>query len=250
MSALLAWPAYITSQDAKPDSNAAPATPVLVELFTSEGCSDCPPADDLLSRLDREQPIPGVHVVVLSEHVTYWNHQGWRDPYSLELMDERQNDYVAQFHLDSNYTPQAIVDGAEQLVGNNVRGVVHAIQHQAELPARSVEITAATLDKGKARFQVAAPGSGGDHLYAAVAQDVTHSEVMRGENAGRTLHHVAVVRSLKQFKSDYAGGRELSFDAGDLDRGKEAGAIRLVVFLVDPHDGRVLGAAEKSLSGD
>src|SRR5579863_9290925 len=101
MTVILALPAPSIGQDAKPQPSPASATPVLVELFTSEGCSDCPPADDLLSRLDREQPIPGVHVVVLSEHVTYWNHDGWTDPFSMPEVDGRQNDYVARFHLQS-----------------------------------------------------------------------------------------------------------------------------------------------------
>jgi len=248
MTMTLAWPALSTSQAPAPNSGSAPDKPVLVELFTSEGCSDCPPADDLLSRLDREQPIPGVRVVVLSEHVTYWNHAGWRDPFSLDQMDQRQNDYVARFHIESSYTPQAVVDGAEQLVGNSPRKVVDAIVHQASQPAKPLEITMAVLEKGSTRFSVQAPDSQGEHLYAALAQDVTRSEVTRGENAGRTLHHVAVVRTLKQFKSNFADGRELGLPAGNLDTSSGAGALRLVVFLEDPHSGRIVSAAEKSLS--
>ena len=109
----------------------AHATPVLVELFTSEGCSDCPPADNLLARLDAEQPIVGVHVIALSEHVTYWNHDGWTDPFSLSQMDERQNDYVAHFRLDCSYTPQAVIDGAEQVVGNDTKRMVQAVEDEA-----------------------------------------------------------------------------------------------------------------------
>lgn len=222
--------------------------PVLVELFTSEGCSDCPPADALLARLDTEQPITGVHVIVLSEHVTYWNHTGWSDPFSFSQMDERQTDYVRQFGLESSYTPQAVVDGAEQFVGSDARNLVRAVAHEAASPIKSLEITSVVLEKGSAHFTVQAPGSNGDHLIAALAQDVTRSEVTGGENAGRTLHHVAAVRAMKQFRSDFADGRELSLSAGNVDLHQQPGAVRLVVFLEDPRNGHVVGAAEKMLS--
>lgn len=233
-------------QAATPDSK--PAAPVLVELFTSEGCSDCPPADNLLARLDAEQPIAGAHVIVLSEHVTYWNHDGWTDPFSMQANDERQNDYVAQFHLNSSYTPQAVIDGAEQVVGNDTKRLVQAVQHQAALPGQTLSIAQADLSKGAVHFTIQAPDSQGDHLYAAVAQDVSHSEVSRGENAGRTLHHVAVVREMKVFKSKFADGHEISISTGDLNRRAGAGNVRLVVFLEDPRNGRVVGAAEHSLT--
>ena len=232
------------------EQNSTSAKPVLVELFTSEGCSDCPPADNLLARLDAEQPIPGVHVIVLSEHVTYWNHDGWTDPFSMPEMDQRQNDYVARFHLQSDYTPQAVVDGSEQMVGSSVNQLVHAIQQEATLPGKTLAITAANMDKGSVRFSVQAPDSQGDHLYAALAQDVAHSEVAKGENAGRTLHHVAVVREMKEFGSKFADGRQIGISTGGLNRHQGGGPIRLVVFLVDPHNGHVDGTAEQAMSAE
>ena len=222
--------------------------PVLVELFTSEGCSDCPPADALLGQIDTRQPVAGVQAIVLSEHVTYWNHQGWQDPYSLDSMTDRQEEYQRRFKLDSSYTPQMVVDGTTQFVGNNGKALVDALTNAAKSPKQSLSIESARWDHGSAVFSVRGDAPVGEKLVAVLAANATHQEVSAGENAGRSLHHVAVVRVIKEFGAESDDGRPLKLPGNNLNSKSEAnGPVRLVVFLVDRKTGHVLGAAEQTL---
>jgi len=222
--------------------------PVLVELFTSEGCSDCPPADALLAELDAKQFVPGAEAVVLSEHVTYWDRLGWRDPFSLDAMTERQEAYVRRFALDSAYTPQAVVDGTSQFVGSDGRALLAAVSKAAAKPKMSLAIENASWDHGTIRFAVRGEKADGSRLVVVLASNATHSEVARGENAGRTLHHTAVVRAMKEMDGRAADGRPLTLDAGNAQReGKTDGEMRLVVFATDSRTGRVIAAAEQML---
>jgi hypothetical protein len=222
--------------------------PVLVELFTSEGCSDCPPADALLAELDAKQFVPEAEAIVLSEHVTYWDHQGWRDPFSLETMTQRQEEYVRRFGLDSAYTPQMVVDGTNQFVGSNGRALIAAVSKAAAKPKMRLAIESARWDQGAVRFAVRGERTSGSKLIAVLAANATHSEVARGENAGRTLHHTAVVRAMKEMGGGVADGRPLNLEAGNAQQaGNTDREMRLVVFAIESGTGRVIAAAEERL---
>jgi hypothetical protein len=228
-------------------SVATQPTPVLVELFTSEGCSDCPPADAVLAQLDT-QVIPGAQVIVLGEHVTYWNHLGWADPFSFDEIDLRQQSYVRLFGLDSPATPQFVVDGAMQLAGNNPPVLAGFIKSAATTPKIQIEIgDAHRKANGAVEFTVHAAPAAKASLVAVIAENATHSEVAHGENAGRTLHHIAVVRVLKEFGPSAADGRTLELSGGNVLRAEKDGEpLRLVVFLVS--HSRVVGVAEQTLN--
>ena len=174
--------------------------PVVVELFTSEGCSSCPPADAVLSRLATEQPVAGAQVIALGLHVTYWDQLGWKDPASLEEATARQQAYGRVFGEDRVYTPQAVIDGRDELVGSDGPGVARAIAHAARQPHAQVTLSA--------RFQgdaivasaavTAVPPGVTEKLRTlfVITEDGLTSVVKRGENGGRTLHHDAVVRRI------------------------------------------------------
>jgi hypothetical protein len=231
-------------------ADGAARQPVLVELFTSEGCSSCPPADELLARLDATQPVEGAQAIVLSEHVTYWDHQGWRDPFSLEAMTDRQKQYSSRFGLEDVYTPQVVVDGATQMVGSDGPGLAQAVTRAAAAPKASLSILDARWDAGSVHFAVRS--AGGDSkatLVAALAEDAVQSSVARGENAGRSLRHVAVVRVMQEMGKNSEDGRALTLKMPAVSQsGSPSGPVRLVVFLADRHNGHVLAVAEQTIN--
>jgi hypothetical protein len=226
-----------------------PRTPVLVELFTSEGCSSCPPADALLRKLD-EQPFPDVEIIALSEHVDYWNHDGWTDPYSSHAYTERQAAYGQQFRLESPYTPQMIVDGAKEFLGSAPDKAQEAFAQAASAAKIPVHITEAKLENGLIRAHVDADASP-DHtkgeVYFVVALNQADSQVLKGENAGRRLTHVGVVRNMSRV-GKLEAGRPFSRDVSvKLDKATDPSDLRVIVFVQQSGPGRVLGATMEKL---
>jgi hypothetical protein len=229
----------------------SPGTPVVVELFTSEGCSSCPPADALLQEFDT-QPFPGAQLIVLSEHVDYWNYIGWADPYSASAYSERQSAYVNHLHLDSAYTPQMIVDGTDEFVGSSSRNAQNAFDKAVATPKIPVQISnvnvegnflKAHLETGKLPVQ-----SRTADVVFVVALNHAESQVARGENSGRRLTHVAVVRSLVKAGSVEAGHSFSGDVAASVEKGIDPSKVRIIAFLQEPGPGRILGAAVERLA--
>ena len=224
-------------------------TPVLVELFTSEGCSSCPPADRFLEKLDG-QPIQGAEMIVLSEHVDYWNHTGWKDPYSASFYSQRQNAYANRFGLDSVYTPQMVVDGTSEFVGSNSGLADKAFQKALDVPKLGVRLSSISADSSNtlhAHLETGALdasfGSREADVYVAVALNRAESQVSAGENSGHRLAHVSVAKSLTKVGA-LKKGQVLAQDVQlKLEPGSDSRNLRLIAFVQEPRQGRVHGAA-------
>lgn len=226
----------------------SPSVPVLVELFTSEGCSTCPPADKFLELLDT-QPLPGMQLIVLSEHVNYWDHQGWKDPYSSSELTQRQSNYASRFRLNDVYTPQMVVDGRAQMSGVSFKEADAALKDAVKDPKADLRITDAALDGGKLRVHVESalnlPEKTRDaELYVAVALNHTESSVSAGENAKKHLTHTSVVRNMVRV-AKFKAGEKVARDVECKVDAKDAGNLRVIAFLQEPGSGRVLGSTMK-----
>lgn len=246
---LIAWATGKCSGQVPP-ARSTGQSPLLVELFTSEGCSSCPPADALLEKWDASQPIPGAQMIVLSEHVDYFNHEGWRDPYSSSSVTERQNAYAHEQGTQGGvYTPQFIVDGDAVLHPDNPQQVSQVFQKAVLAPKAPIDISAIRVepsDPGSLQMHIRADGKSTKHnadIYVAVALDHAASHVLRGENSGRDLSHVAVLQSLTKAGKLKKGG---SFDQDlhvKFKPGTDMKNIRILVLLQEGGPGKVLGVA-------
>jgi hypothetical protein len=233
-----------------PADNGASRVPVLLELFTSEGCSSCPPADRLLEILDQKQPVAGADLIVLSEHVDYWDRLGWKDPFSSPQYTARQQDYTNKYNFDGVYTPQLVVDGRFGFVGSDGREASAAIQKAIREQKIPIEISKVSREGNQvtAHIELHADENykgGRAILYVAIADNRAESHVVRGENAGRSLAHVAITRVLKQLGTielDSASAKDVTLSVHP-----EANGSRIVAFVQDPRSGQVLGVAEQKL---
>jgi len=219
-------------------------TPVVVELFTSEGCSSCPPADKLLTQLDH-QPFEGADIIALGIHVDYWNKLGWVDRFSSNEFTHRQNDYGRRFGLDSVYTPQMVVDGRYQFVGNddNRARKIIAAEAQASRPAK---IELRQTDDHTLDLHVDNAGTGTPDVLLAITENGLFTTVRAGENSGRELRHAEVVRELLRLGSAQSGHFEKQVSIPQKKDWNRAN-LRAVAIVQAAGTGEILGATAISL---
>jgi len=222
-------------------------SPVVVELFTSEGCSSCPPADRVLSSLRGDKSLGKAGVIILSEHVDYWNRLGWRDRWSDSKFSERQSEYANRLHLDSVYTPQMVVDGQAEFVGSDSRRAADTIANAAKSAKVGVTLEAADAANGqvslKAHVDRLPAGAEPADVIVAVTEDGLQSHVTSGENSGNTLVHNGVVHTLDsigQVKGASSfDGKTLVKLGSDWHRNK----LTAVAFVQFRQSRKIIGAA-------
>lgn len=232
-------------------------TPVVVELFTSEGCSSCPPADALLAKLYEDQPVDGADIVALEVHVDYWDELGWKDPFSSFEWTLRQKEYAAAFRNGSVYTPQMVVDGQAEFVGSRRRQSEKEISDGARRAKTQVRLTpdgpgADGTPQFSVRVGKLTGGTAGDlaEVWLAVAENNLQSAVTRGENAGEHLRHTSVLRALRKIGAAESN-KEESFSGSPvvrLDHAWKRENTRVIVFVQERKSRKILGAAEAELT--
>jgi hypothetical protein len=242
-----------------PPSSEGPGGPVVLELFTSQGCSSCPPADRLLSRLGRDPKLAG-RVIPLAFHVDYWDYIGWRDPFDSPRWSQRQQGYARAFHSNRIYTPQLVVDGHTECVGSEEGQVMGRINDALAAPPAgrvTLAVDPPTPD-GRLRVRVGAkvgrtvvPNNQKTDLdlWVAVWETGLVTPVGAGENASRTLHNDYVVRRLeKALTVPGTAGAERSGEVVlGVDKRWKTAELGVAAFLQDPATLQIYGAAARGV---
>jgi hypothetical protein len=232
-------------------ASTAARTPVIVELFTSEGCSSCPPADALLARLESQPPVKNIEVIALEEHVDYWNNGGWTDPFSSSSLTLRQYDYASAIAQGNSYTPQMVVDGYDELIGSRAQQAVDTIERAATRKKAEVSVVCGETQPHAGQLlhiQVAAlPNPSArdtPEVWIAITETGLHSDVKRGENAGEDLHHAAVVRTLRKVGLANASGPQSysSDQTVKLEPSWKRESLRFVVFVQERKSKQIVAA--------
>ena len=211
----------------------------VVELFTSEGCSSCPPADEELAKIVNDYKH---NVYVLGFHVDYWNNYGWKDIFSSAEYTQRQKNYARTLKLPTIYTPQVVVNGAEQFVGSDKIKLRKAIDSNLELPAlKMLEITAVAEDDKEILVSYKTNDTG--NLNVALVQLKAENKIAAGENHGATLHHVNIVRDIKTIPLKPTEGNAVV----TVPDGLSPGDCIVIAFAENENDLKITSAAETKI---
>jgi hypothetical protein len=244
------------SRNPSPSPQGSTAAPVVVELFTSEGCSSCPPADALLSALETAQSVKGAEILALEEHVDYWNQQGWVDPFSSVEFTARQQRYAEAFAHGSAYTPQMVVDGRYEFVGSRAAEAMKTIAASAAQTRAGVTVLGSGLaSNGREQWSITvdkldSASSEPAEVWLAVTETHLHSKVEAGENAGHDLPHAAVVRQLTKIAA-VDGRKQPTFSAApsiNFSAHWKKENLRVVVFIQEKKSRRIVGAASSKVN--
>ena len=253
LGGLAAWSAGMPIEGQGPDAvkggTPQAASPVLVELFTSEGCSSCPPADQLLTRLVKASPIDGAEVIALGFHVDYWDRLGWKDCFSSSAFTDRQNRYAAAWKSDQIFTPQAVVDGRVQVVGSDGARLAQAIEAARTRSRTKVSVRVSTSGgRPQLAFGVGTipDASLPVDVLLVIAEDGLASDVKAGENANRRLEHAGVVRRIDRIArfSDDKPFTILEDYWIKVDPSWKLGSMRAVVILQEEKTRAVVGVGQ------
>jgi hypothetical protein len=227
----------------KPAAKGAAGKPVvLVELFTSEGCSSCPPADEALTYLSKLE-MADVEIVTLAFHVDYWDGPAWRDRFSSHSYTERQEEYAKRLKIDSTYTPQMVVDGQREFVGSDLRKATAAFAEEVKVQKGSVT---AVLAKEKVKISVSGlPDHEKATVYLAIAEDGLFSKVSGGENAGNQLEHTSVARQLTAIGTIEGGAGKADFSTDiKLDQEWKPENLNYIVIVQEDKSRKVIAVGK------
>jgi hypothetical protein len=214
-------------------------SPVVVELFTSEGCSSCPPADAVLLQLSQQSAANGGEVILLGEHVDYWNYIGWTDRFSSKQFSERQSEYAKALRA-SVYTPQMVIDGGEQFVGNDAAEVHSRIAAAAKQP-KPAQVTLTWEGTGHLQIGVHSSQAARAEVLLVITEDGLSTQVGNGENGGKTLHHAAVVRQLNPVGQLANGNLQKTVEVARKSDWNTA-QLKVILLVQDPASKKILGA--------
>jgi len=227
-----------------------PGSVAIVELFTSEGCSSCPPADALLRQINLKQTSEKQLIVGISEHVTYWNSLGWKDPYSSPAFTERQSVYASRLSSEGPYTPQMVLNGRDQFVGSDGQALKRALEADSRRSHVALHISSLSHDASglDVTFSLSAPVSKSLDVIAVLTDDSDRSNVLRGENSGRSLEHASVARYLSRVAT-VKGDEKQSVHLAIPDGFQIGGGVghHLILFAQEPHQGAIVGAETRPL---